>query len=220
MSTFDCLSEEVVLGISSFVTALHITTLCSLISNLWGSPEHVSQIELCACCQTVTSVKIMSRGSFENTPFIHSQPKKTDRKPLIVAVSILSFVLLVLVFVDTSTERASRKVGLWAKIKSIPWDSTYTLQSTDSDLEVMKKSKADYGAFKWHADLSAWDDRKGLGGKLIIVGDVHGMHEALKLVFLLFMCGLRNADRLPIGNYLTNWIMSKAKIHWSSLATY
>lgn len=50
---------------------------------------------------------------------------------------------------------------------------------------LWKKKRHDYGAFKWHADLPDWDDRAGKGGRLIVIGDVHGMHVSLKSVIFL-----------------------------------
>ena len=60
-------------------------------------------------------------------------------------------------------------------------ESTSALdEQSTADVETAQKSKVDLGKYVWHSDLESWDDTSEKGGRLIVIGDVHGMLESLK----------------------------------------
>lgn len=55
----------------------------------------------------------------------------------------------------------------------------------DEDVDVSRNRKADeahYGQYVWHDRLEEWKSMSS-GGRLIFIGDVHGMVDSLKCVF-------------------------------------
>ena len=122
----------------------------------------------------------------EQQPFIFGDKKDKDRKPLYIVLTCLGVLFILLGALPSDSERETRQVGIWNRYSSVKWGTAQQQQtvftSTVEEMGKNKGKKPDYGRFIWHSDLHEWDDRKGLGGRLIVIGDVHGMHKAVESV--------------------------------------